>query len=369
MIMVRAMGLNVAYHMSVMASQGIVMHNAIRLDSRHIQLVCSRVDRAHVVQYLTDNNFCDIIVSTMGWYGIAEAIRRHAVLCAIVLLLVPVLWINSLYCNSIEISGDIDSDSVLDALADIGVAVGARIDNIDYDIVENHLASVLDLSYAVIEVIGNKLYVSTVDNTDDTPVIDYSQSRDIVASSSGTVTAISVVQGTAVVSVGQYVSVGDVLISGVRTYSDGTTTPIYAIGTVTAEVSVSSTVVYSGYMQQWQYTGNSVTVVAIDIANTTVYGGSCSYSNYDVSTSTTTLYPLAIEVTYYYYTEKISTSVAVTYEEYLDSMQQQALQEAMQSVYFTVDNTIYTTVRDSSVTVTLIGSIVISGDTLASNGG
>ncbi len=369
MVSIRARGLNVALHLSRLADSGILLCSVEKLDARHVQLVCSRGDMSYVVQYLTDNNFCDIIVTKMGWYRVMDGMRRYMVLCVMLLLLVPILYLNSIYCTSVVVSGDIESDTVIDALAEIGVCVGMSLVGIDYDSIEDYLSSTLDLSYTLVEVVGNRLYVSTVDNTSQSQIIDYTQSHDILASYSGTITAISVVQGTAVVSVGQYVCAGDTLISGMRTYSDGSTIPIYAIGTVTAEVQVSSTVQYTGYIEQWQYTGNESTIVGISLGNTTVYSHGCSYSYYDVTTSTVSLYPLAIDITYYYMVEKVSTRVVVTFDEILADMQQQALQDAMQQAYFTVDNTIYTTQQDSSVTVTLLGSIVISSDTLASNGG
>ncbi len=365
-VRITACGLNVAYHMSALARQGILLHSVVKLDNRHVQLVCGSSSSAYVVQYLTDNNFFDIIVDTMGLYRVIVGCRCHWILVAILLLAVPILCISNMFCASIIVEGDMDSNTVLQCLDDIGICVGCRLSHIDYDHVEDYLSSTLDLSYTVVEIVGNKLYVSTVDNV-DILTIDYSKPRDIVATHSGTVTYISVVQGTAVVAVGQTVNVGDTLISGVRTYTDGTTTPVYAIGTVKAEVTVSSSVQYTGSYTDWQYTGNSTTVVGIDIANSSVYSSVCNYQYYDVTTNSVAMYPLATIVNYYYYTEKIPTTVAVTFDNYIDTMKQLALQQALQEVYFTVDNTIYSSVYNSSVTVTLVGSIVISDNSVASS--
>lgn len=364
-VRITACGLNIAYHISRLASQGIVLYSVVKLDNRHVQLVCSSANRAHVVQYLTDNNFFDIIVDTMGLYRVIVGCRRHWIMVAILLLVVPILCINSMFCSSIVVEGDIDCDTILDALSGIGIGVGCRLSSIDYDNVEDYLSSTLDLSYTVVEIVGNRLYVSTIDNVDSLP-IDYSKPRDIVATHSGTITSISVVQGTAVATVGQYVNVGDTLISGVCTYTDGTTTPVYAIGTVKAEVSVSSSIQYTGSYTDWIYTDNSTTVVGIDIAKTSVYSSGCNYQYFDVTTSSVDMYPLDLTVNYYYYIEKIPTTVAVTFDNYLDTMKQLALQQVLQEVYFTVDNTIYSVVYNSSVTVTLLGNIVISDNTIAS---
>ncbi len=364
-VIITARGLNVAYHMSRLCDMGVVLYDVVKIDNKHLQLVCSSSNSAKVVQYLTDNNFFDIIINTMGFYRVLLGMRRYVVLVSILLLIVPVLWINSLFCSGIVVSGDIDSDTVLDCLRDTGVSVGCRLGSIQYDKVEDYLSSQLDLSYTIVDIVGNKIYVSTVDNV-DIPTTDYSQPRDIVAQHSGTITSISVVQGTAVVSVGQYVNAGDVLIRGIRTYTDGSTTPVYAIGTVKAEVSVTSTVPYTGYYDDYSYTGNSATIVRIDIANSVVYGSHCPYQCYDVDSTTVTMYPLALTVTYCYYTEKLPTTVAISYNDYLADMQQQALQQAMAKVYFAVDNTIYNNQYNNSVTVKLVGSIVISDNSVAS---
>lgn len=364
-VSITACGLNVAYHMSRLAEHGVVLYSVVKLDNRHVQLVCRSRDMTDVVQYLTDNNFFDIIVNRMGIYRVVIGCRHHWIMVAILLAIVPILWLNSMFCASIIVDGDMDSDTILQCLEDIGICVGCRLSAIDYDNVEDYLSSTLDLSYTVVDIVGNKLYVSTVDNV-DILTIDYSQPRDIVATHSGTITSISVVQGTAVVSTGQYVNAGDILISGVRTYTDGTTTPVYAIGTVKAQVTVSSSIEYTGSYTDWIYTANSMTVVQLNIGSSTITSSSCSYQYYDVTTSSVSMYPLAMTIDYCYYTEKIPTTVAVTFDSYIDTMKLLALQSALSEVYFTVDNTIYSTVYNSSVTVTLVGSIVISDNSVPS---
>lgn len=365
---ISACGLNVAYHMSILSSNGVVLYNVVKQGNKHVTLVCNVQSSAYVQQYLTNNNFRDIIVNTMGLYRVLTACRNYWVLCVMLLLLVPILIVNSMYCHSIVVEGDMDSDTIINSLSDIGITVGSRLSSIDYDDIEDYLSSTHELSYTIVSVVGNTLYVNTI-ATVKVPTTDYTTPRDIVASASGVVTSISVVQGSAVVAVGDYVNCGDTLISGVRTYTDGTTTPVYAIGTVYASVAVSSTVQYTGYAQQYQYTGNSTTVVAIDIGNISVVSSSCSYQYYDVTTSSTTLYPLAIDITYMYYVEKLSVSVPITYDSYLEYMKQQALIEATSQAYFTVTNTVYSAVSGSSVTVTLQGNIIISNDAVQSDGG
>ncbi len=365
-VTITACGLNIAYHMTQLTDNNIVLYDVVRIDNRHVQIVCSSRYSHSVVEYLTNNNFGDIIVTRMGLYRIFTGMRQYWLLTALMLLIVPILLVNSMYCANIVVDGDVDSSVIIDSLDSIGVRVGSRLSSIDYDSIEDYLSSTHDFSYTVVDIVGNTLYVSVIDNV-RVPTIDYTQARDIVATHSGIVTSISVVQGTSAVSVGQYVSQGDVLIYGLRTYTDGSTTPVYAIGTVTAQVQVSSTVQYTGYCQQWQYTDNTTTIVGIDICSLQVYSRQCPYEYYDMTSSTVTIYPLAIDVTYYYLTEKLSTSVAVSYDNYLATMQDIALAEAMSTVYFAVDSTIYSGIYNTSVTVTLQGSVVISNDTITSS--
>lgn len=284
------------------------------------------------------------------WLNFAK-LHPITVICAIICI--ACLAVCSTVCLRVEVTGDLDESAVRQSLDGLGVGVGCGMSQIDVDVLENALCNNLGAMYVQVNKVGSVLYVKTVARRTPNVTVDMHKRRDIVATVSGTVTSVLCEQGTLCVKVGDNVKVGDLLIAGVRTYSDGATENVYALGRVQITQSYSQSVTFDGTETQLVQTGKVQKVTNIVLFGKS-YGTKCCFDEYVTQKQTATLQPLNLTVENVTYYQTAWQVVSVALDECLERLQRSAYKLATDNCGFEVTNVTYSVVGNT-VTATVTG--------------
>ena len=157
---------------------------------------------------------------------------------------------------NIEVTGCSDPDTVVENLCELGFTYGTFYDSVDLDDLHNdYLRTFNDLSWISINMNGTYAFVEAKDlilpdeeRNDDSPC-------NIVASEGGRIVTVGTVEGKPVVRVGDFVSKGDLLISGVVSVRDERLEMMSASGSVTAEVMRNFSIKIPKKVTEKEYTG------------------------------------------------------------------------------------------------------------------
>ncbi len=177
------------------------------------------------------------ILKKSGWPFIWRRYnRRYGVFAGLIFLFLT-LWILSGFVWNINISGnDVTPDSeIISALSDIGIYEGVRADSIDAWAKRVELLTQVDeLAWAALNIEG---CVLTVDVTEAA----IKQDKDItpcnlIATDNGIIESVEVTDGEIVCKTGDFVSSGDVLVSGIFELKDGSTHLARSSGKIYARV-------------------------------------------------------------------------------------------------------------------------------------
>ena len=163
--------------------------------------------------------------------------KRYGMVAGFILFFV-ILNIMSGYGWNICISGnkDVKSADIEASLNQIGIYEGVRISSIDPEVKRNELLLKRnDISWAAINIEGSKITVDVVetkkpDETDNAP-------SNLFSTDDGIIKKIEVKQGVSEVKVGDTVSKGQLLVSGVKEYDDLSAGFEKSMGSIYAEVN------------------------------------------------------------------------------------------------------------------------------------
>lgn len=348
-------GLNIARTLNQLSKVTTVFD--VSKQGKHCQITVPSTSYKQVVAFLQERCYNITEIKHVGVDGARCFIRKHFLLPIIFVLAVVLFVISSNFCWNVEVTGDYATQTVLEALESLDVGVGRSLFGLDVDELENRLSVSLDAMYAVVNRKGSALYVNVVKGKTVDEPIDMHARRDIVATCDGKVTSVLCEQGTATVKVGDSVKKGDSLIVGLRTFSDGTTEQVYALGCVTVEQSCTAFAPYTGFAEKTVDTGKTFTADYVVLFQN-AYGKRPPFESYRETYSTTRLYPLNLEIRRVTYYETQRVILPAAFDECLEQLKAQALKSATENADFVVTDTNYQ-ISESGVTVTLSGETQI----------
>ena len=298
---IRVEGLNLCRAVCELENLGFELSDIRFLDKKRITFCVKSKECAKVVAYLKKKWYNTEIIGEVGLSKIFKAFKRRAIAFSLIAVAILAAVILSGTCLEIEINApeDLTSDIVA-ALEEIGVKKGCNMRSVDLDETENALCvSLPDVKYAFAEKKGSKLFI-TVETLSTAPQPDdLTVPRDIVASCDGVVTRILVLNGTPLVSVGDTVKKGQVLIRGQNTFADGTEETATAMGEVWAETTCSHSVRFMPTTIESTPTGNVLRRKRLKIFNYfTRYDREIDFKEYSTQTTVKKLFPLGITVEY-----------------------------------------------------------------------
>ncbi len=164
--------------------------------------------------------------------------KKRLVLAIFALLTAGLLFVSSLFIWDIEVQGceKLSEGQVLRALADCGVEQGTYRGKVSSDMVRSSVMVELpEIAWMTVNVRGSKATVLILEREEKPEIYIESRAADIVASKTGIITKMSVLNGMPLVSPGQSVVEGETLVSGTMGSITALPRQVRAFGSVTAD--------------------------------------------------------------------------------------------------------------------------------------
>lgn len=211
--------------------------------------------------------------------------NRHGILLGIILfsIFVP-LSQNYVWYMDVKGCENISHKSVIENLEALGFTYGTNFKKIDFDYLRhNYLAANDDLSWISINMQGTYAHIE-VRELQDPPKKETSGCTNIVASENGQIVIVESFEGTPVVKPGDFISKGELLISGIMTSGEDTLRYERADGKVLAQVERKFKAVIPKFNNKKTYIGDETVEREIIFFKKTVkVSGNCriSHAEYD----------------------------------------------------------------------------------------
>lgn len=353
-------GLNLQPMLQCISRQNITLYGVRRVDRLNAVIVVDYRNVSKVVDLLEKKCYNVQKIRYIGMSSVWETVKRHIAFVVAMVLLIPLLALLSGVCFDIHVEGA-DRQVVLDALGNYGVSVGRSLVGISYDKLENYLINTVGASFVTVSRRGSTLFVEVVPKNQADDPIDLDSPCDIVATRSGVVSRIVLVQGVAMVNVGDFVKEGQVLIKGERVFNDGTSQPVRAVGQVFATVECSYTEPFDGYIREYVRTGNVYRTTQVVLGKFTS-SVNVPFEQFDVEQTTETLYPFGVTLIHSVYFEKVYQVKAADIDDCLEYLKVKALEGAEKKCDFAYNEVSYR-VLDDCVTAILSGQLEIARST------
>ena len=177
------------------------------------------------------------LVAAKGGKIITSSMKRRFVLCIGVGVCIVLLAISSLFVWRIDITGnDTISDGViLRALSECGLKNGTFWPALSSDEVRSDILMKLpDIAWLSVNVHNSCVEVVIHERIAKPDIVNEAEYTDVKAAKSGYITKLSVLEGKALVSIGDTVSRGDTLISGTMDSETAADRQVHAMGSVQA---------------------------------------------------------------------------------------------------------------------------------------
>lgn len=159
------------------------------------------------------------VLEILGWGGLPAALRRfhgRQMLAAGILLFAGGLYALSSFIWVVDVEGNerLPSEEVLEACRKMGLRPGAWKRSVDVEEITNGLLEGFsDISWASVSLKGTDAVIRLAETIEKAEIVDKETPCDIVAAQDGVILRITAERGTPVVSEGDVVKRGDVLIS------------------------------------------------------------------------------------------------------------------------------------------------------------
>ncbi|MBR3594339.1 MAG: sporulation protein YqfD [Clostridia bacterium] len=241
-IRISAQGVYVERLLNLCAHNGITVWGIKNREGKIVLWMLAR-DFFRLRPVIRGNDIRVHILKKRGWPFIFCRYRHRYGLFAGVVFFIVSLQLLSGFVWNIGISGNcnISDREILDACKEIGVFEGARTGKLDEQKLRLVLMSKVEgLAWAAINVEGCTV---TIDVTEaEERESESTTPCNIVAAKSGIIRKIEVTDGKKVVKVDDFVAEGDLLVSGVMEYKDGSSAFVHSAGEIIAEVEEIYTV-------------------------------------------------------------------------------------------------------------------------------
>ncbi len=182
---------------------------------------------------------CDAeVISIRGGSRWRKLIRRRVVLIIAAAIVFLLLILSSLFIWDIEVEGNknISSGEILRSLAEYGIAEGCFWPGLPIDIIRSDvIAENPEIAWLTVNISGSKANVLIEERIEKPEIYSEINAADIIASHSGVIRRMSVMNGKPMAAAGQTVLAGDVIVSGTMESLTGGTRYVRALADIQAE--------------------------------------------------------------------------------------------------------------------------------------
>ena len=269
----------------------------------------------------------------------------------------------------IDADGEIDESEILELLKEEGIHEGILISKIDIDKVINKIMLERDdISWLGIKTSGTNVIVSIVMATEKPDIIDEDEICNIVSDKNAVIDTIVVQNGTARVSVGDTVGVGDLLVEGVMEGEYTENRYVHATADITAIVYYEKEETMELIQENYINTGNEENKYSVNINNFKINFNKPlpNFENYDTIETCKKLklfsnFYIPVEIVKTTYIEKELEYQEYTIEELSNKLQIKLKQELLDENDISEDDIVeitpIITENENSVTVKMICSV------------
>ncbi len=214
---------------------------------------------------------CDLqVVRQSARHELREKLRgRKTLLCSFIVLTLLIMM-SSLFVWDIEVTGNekLTNGELLRALEDCGVSIGSFWLSYSNEDIRNKMQLALpEIAYLAVNVSQSRATVIVRERVEVVQPVDNDMPSDIVATKTGVVDSVNVLQGRAYVVEGQIVNEGDLLVTGymMSSYEGAEDKYVYALGEVTARTWYEMTAVAGVIEYEKQYKAGKNSRWALEI--------------------------------------------------------------------------------------------------------
>ena len=285
--------------------------------------------------------------------------KKRKAFFILLLLVFAIIFALSKFVWNIEVTGNIniDSDEIINALNEDGLKIGTLKSKVNTEEIVNKIRYQRDdIAWMGIELTGTNAIVKIVEADSKPEIVDENDYCNIVASKGGIIEKATAQNGTIMVTNGQEVKKGDILIAG---YMEGKYTDRYYVnaqGEVKAKVTYTQNEKIYKKETKKEKTGNSENKYAIKINNFKInfYKTLSKYENYDTMYTSKKIklfsnFYLPIEIIKYTNYEVTNTEITYNEEQAKEEGTKRA-EEKLNSLITNVDS------AEKQVSVTDMGS-------------
>ena len=228
----------------------------------------------HIADYrrlrlLSGGGFTIKVLEKRGAPFLIWNLRRRWALWAALPICVLAVWASSFFILEIDVTGNetVQTGEILAALEETGVGIGTMRLFLPMDEVANEmLIKVPKLSWIAVNFVGSRAHVLVREEIPAPEIYDKSAPADIVAGKGGIIKSIFVTEGDRLVSPGETVAAGDVLVSGSMTSLSSGDRLVRARGEILARTWYELSAKTPLYACEKAYTGRSETKFSLIFA-------------------------------------------------------------------------------------------------------
>ncbi len=321
---VTATGLSPEKLLNISAQNHIRLSGVRRLSYTQLRFSIGPSDYNRLKKLLPEGRYKLNISSSRGLSLMLYAFRARYCLIAGIIISIALAFFASSRVWFVKVRGcqRVSEESVLNILESCGLKWGASVSGEELDEMEKRLMQELpDISWAGISRRGVNIYAYIKENSELPESTPVNKPADVIAAKDGVVEKVTVLQGRAVVTQGQTVRAGDVLISGELVYQDLPYQYVYALGSVQARIWYSGEKKIPLKQLQTVRTGNKAVVRKMRVFGQEIFlDGENPFAQYETEESEQDVMNLGIPVTIitqtYYETQ--TREYSITQEEALE---------------------------------------------------
>ena len=213
--MIRAKGFSAERFMNLVAYRGVYLWDVVQVGAGMTMKAAG--GSLDILQTCAEKTGCSLEV--LGYGGLPAFLRRFSgksVWTAGMLLFAVGLYLLSSFVWVIEVEGNVrlSEDEILTACREMGLRPGTWKGSVDTDaITDALLARFSDISWVSVGMDGTDAIIRLAETIEQAEMVDKTTPCDIIAAADGVILQITAERGTPLVSPGDVVKKGDVLIS------------------------------------------------------------------------------------------------------------------------------------------------------------
>lgn len=203
--------------LNAMAQAGIEFWQCVPIDAFCIRFKIHSADHPAIKAMRGLSGLEIKVLSSRGGERMAKKLKGRIALLLCLALFSALLGISSLFIWNIEVEGNdkISDAEIIRALSDCGISYGTFRYAVSSDLARSQMLLKLeDISWLTVNLRNSKAEVIVHERIKKPEIYDKNAFGDVVAAKSGIITKMSVFEGERRVSVGDTVTEGDVLVSG-----------------------------------------------------------------------------------------------------------------------------------------------------------